>query len=209
MQPVRAARFLHELSETLNDWRYNIRTAGWLPPDRTGVSRADAHDYAATPYRVIRRLFRSVAASGFDGTFVDYGCGRGRMTIMAAARPFSRVIGVELSVDLRAAALANLARARVSRRSPVEIVAADAAEFELPDDATVLFFYNPFGTGTMNAVAERIVRSLARRSRTLWVLAYNPPILEEAMQERLQLHVVARGRTVYPTIEWSVFRINP
>jgi SAM-dependent methyltransferase len=207
--PVAVARALHEFSETLHDRRLGIRTAGWLPPHATGVPRADAHDYAATPYRVIRRLFRSLPAECFHGAFVDYGCGRGRMTLMAAARPFTRVLGIELSPHLRADALDNLRRARINRLSPVDILAIDAAEFTVPDDVSAVYFYNPFGAGTMKAVIDRIAQSLDRHSRPLCVLAYNPPILLEAARGRLPLSVLARGRTLYPTIEWAVYRAEP
>jgi hypothetical protein len=208
MRLVGAARLLHELSEAFNDRRHYVRTAGWLPPEQTGARRADAHDYAATPYRVIRRLFRAVPPVCFAGAFIDYGCGRGRMTIMAASYPFSRAIGIELSDQLRAEALINVARARVPRRCPIEVIAADAGCFDVPDDVSAVFFYNPFGAGTMNAVAERIAESLFRHPRTIWVLAYNPPILEAAAAKTgLAMSAVARGRTVYPTLEWAVYRV--
>ncbi|HET8546772.1 MAG TPA: hypothetical protein VFL57_02150, partial [Bryobacteraceae bacterium] len=126
-----------------------------------------------------------------------------------ASRPFSRVIGIELSQQLRAEAIRNVAHTRVRRRCPVEILGVDAAEFEVPADVSAVYFYNPFGAGTMKAVIERITQSLERRSRLLWVLAYNPPTLEQAAQGRLSLSAVARGRTVYPAIEWAVFRAQP
>jgi SAM-dependent methyltransferase len=205
MPLVAIARALHEISEVLNDRRFGIRTAGWLPPQETGVPRADAHDYAATPYRVIRRLFREVPAQSFAGSFIDYGCGRGRMTVMAGSRPFTRVIGLELSEQLRSEALDNLRRSRVPRCCPVDVLGVDAAEFEVPDDVSAVYFYNPFGAVTMQAVLECIARSLDRRSRPLWVLAYNPPTLEQAAQATLRLSATVRGRTVYPTIEWAVY----
>jgi hypothetical protein len=59
----------------------------------------------------------------------------------------------------------------------------------------------------MKAVLERIAQSLDRRSRPLWVLAYNPPTLEQAAHGRLPLSALARGRTLYPTIEWAVYRV--
>src|SRR5919109_4199584 len=97
---VEAVRLLHELSETLNDSRYSIRTAGHILQAEAGVTHPDANEYAATPYRVIRRLFRVLPPHCFQGSFIDYGSGQGRVTIMASRYPFRRVIGIEISDKL-------------------------------------------------------------------------------------------------------------
>ncbi len=83
------------LIQILNDRRYSIRTAGYMLQAQAGVSHADANEYAATPYRVIRRLFRVLPPHCFAGSFIDYGSGQGRVTIVASRYPFRRVIGIE------------------------------------------------------------------------------------------------------------------
>ena len=60
----------------------------------------------------------------------------------------------------------------------------------------------------MKAVIEQMAWSVESRSRQLWVLACNALIFEEAPRERLRTAVVARGRTIYPAIEWAVFNVH-
>ena len=86
---VEAVRLLHEASEILNDGRFSIRTAGHMLQVQAGVTHVDANEYAATPYRVIRRLFRVLPPHCFEGSFIDYGSGRGRVAIVASRYPFS------------------------------------------------------------------------------------------------------------------------
>jgi 16S rRNA G966 N2-methylase RsmD len=203
--PVRA---LHELSEVVHDACYRIRTAGTVYPAQAGVHNPDAMEYAASPYRVLRRLFRYLPAKSYEGSFLDYGSGRGRVLVMAAARPFRRVIGVELSQQLAAEAWRNLREARVRRCATVEILQTDAAQFQVPDDVSTLYFYNPFRTDTMRSVIERVAESLERCSREVWLLACNPGVVEAEARGRLPLSLVASGRTIYPDVRWVMYRIH-
>lgn len=200
----KAVRALHELSETANDFRFGIRTAGHIRAAEAGTGDPDANDYAATPYRVFRRIFRRLPAACFKGSLIDYGCGRGRVPVLAASLPFRRVIGIELSEALHREALKNVARARVPRRAKVEILRVDATKFSVPDDVTAAYFYNPFGRSTTEKVLERIVESLRRRPREFWLLAYNPRVLEQEFEGKLQTTVLHRGRTVYPSARWVI-----
>jgi SAM-dependent methyltransferase len=200
---VESARVLHDFSELLNDSLFGIRTAGFKP----AVGYLDAEDYAATPYRVIRRLMRHLPPRVYDGSFIDYGCGRGRVALMAARRPFGRVIGVEVSEALHREAAENLKSSRVARCCEIELVLGDAAQFVAPDDTRVAFFYRPFGRATTVQVLRRLQESLGRRRRELWLLSYNAVLLAELAREQLGAEVVSHRRTIYPTIEWAVLRV--
>jgi hypothetical protein len=86
---LKGVRLLHEASELLNDSRYSIRTAGHVLQAQAGVTDPDANEYAATPYRVIRRLVRLLPPESFEGSVIDYGCGRGRVAIVASSYGFA------------------------------------------------------------------------------------------------------------------------
>ena len=75
-------------------------------------------------------------------TFIDLGCGKGRVLIMAHETGFQRVIGVEFSPML-----AKIAR----RQCPfAEVVTGDAARYVFPNDPLCIFMYNPFGPAVLN-----------------------------------------------------------
>lgn len=204
---VRVVRALHEASETIYDTVYNLPTRGHLLKSQTGVAHEDASEYAATPYRVIRRLFRQLPSRCRHGAFVDYGCGRGRVAIMAARFPFRRVYGVELSQALCRQARENLRVSRVQKVAEVEFIQADAAQFTVPDDTSVVFWYRPFGEQTTTEVLAQLRLSLEKKPRELWLLAYNASLLIDLAVSQLSAEVVCRRNTIYPTIEWAVLRV--
>ena len=127
--------------------------------------RAYRLGYVSSAWYVLPRALWYLGVSDRD-TFVDFGCGKGRVVHQAARRPFRRVIGVEISP-----ALAEIARAAVSARKhqhrcrDVEIVVADAGEFRIPDDLTIGYFFHPFSGNTLVEVLRGIVDSIDRNPR--------------------------------------------
>jgi SAM-dependent methyltransferase len=160
----------HRIHERLMEWRLGIRTAGLWRPGALPTDR-QYHDYTPASYRAIGYLLDQAQPVG---TFIDYGCGQGRVLVMAAPRPFRRVIGVELCPQLCTDARKNIeASKRFHRCAEVSVVNADATAWTVPDDATVLFFANSFSGEIARRVWSRVEDSLQRNPRALTVLVYN------------------------------------
>lgn len=85
-------------------------------------------------------------------TFVDIGCGKGRALILAHEAGFSKLIGVEFSGSLCRIARQNLDHLKIE----ASIYRQDAANFALPKEPLVLFFYNPFGERIMRQVLSHL-----------------------------------------------------
>lgn len=149
-----------------------LDTAGSLhEPEHVHPDRVH---YVPTAWHVLPRALRRVGA-GEDDTFVDFGCGKGRIVHQAARWPLRRVLGVEISPELAAAAQHGVqARRRQHRCRDVSIVVADAAGFTVPDDLTIGFFFDPFGGATLDAVLASIVASLDRRPRRIRLIYVRP-----------------------------------
>ncbi len=126
--------------------------------------------YAPSRWHVLPRALRAIDASDGD-VLVDYGCGKGRIVHQAAKWPLKRVIGVEISPEL-----AGLAQTLVDahrheyRCGSVEIVVCDAARFQVPDDLTIGYFFDPFYGETLDAVLRNIIASIDRRPRRVRLL---------------------------------------
>ncbi len=95
-----------------------------------------------------------------DFTFIDLGCGKGRCLLIASEFPFRRILGVEFSRELCEVARKNLdiVQQSMGRRLNAEVVCQDAAEFVLPDEPLVLYFYNPFDREVMQVVVQNVQR---------------------------------------------------
>ena len=144
--------------------------------------------YRPSPWHVLPRALRYLGVSDRD-TFVDFGCGKGRVVHQAARRPFRRVIGVEISPVLAEIARTNLAGRRHQHRCRnVEIVVSDAREFQVPDDLTIAYLNNPFMSETFEAVLGGIVDSIDRHPRCVRLIYVLPVHASQVLAtERFQL----------------------
>lgn len=110
------------------------------------------------------------------------GCGKGRVLLAASRYPFGRVIGVELSERLAKTARTNLRTSRLRPRcGAVEIVAADAAHFAVPDDVTVVYVFNAFCGATFEAFLAELIASVDRVPRTVKLLYHSARQHEQVM----------------------------
>jgi SAM-dependent methyltransferase len=130
--------------------------------------------YAPSAWNTLPRALRYIGVSRED-TFIDFGCGKGRVVHQAAKRPFGKVIGVEI-----APALAEVARAAVEARKHkyrcknVEIVVADVRDYRVPDDLTVAYLFHPFDGETLDGMLEDIVGSIDRNPRKVSIVYQYP-----------------------------------
>jgi predicted RNA methylase len=110
-----------------------------------------------------------------DDVFLDYGSGRGRALLAAARFPFARVIGLEFVAAEAAIARANakIAAPRL-RCKQIEVIEDDATVWQVPDDVTYIYMYNPFWGETFTAMLDRVIESLDRRPRRLTIVYARP-----------------------------------
>jgi len=144
-----------------------------------GAEDAVAHATAYFPssYLVLYEAFSRLEHACRDGVLVDYGSGMGRTLMFASTLPLKELIGVEISKSLCEIATANLNRLyRTSERNKPSwlIVNADARLFEIPNEANIFYFFNPFDELVMGQVADRIVASIRHAPRKCIIVYANP-----------------------------------
>jgi hypothetical protein len=112
-----------------------------------------------------------------DDVFVDLGSGKGRVLYMAARRPFKRVEGIEWSEPLNRIARANLERSRQRLRCrEIKIWTVDIQEWEVPEDATVIYLYIafPFSPEIPERLISKMRTSVERSPRRLRLIFPDP-----------------------------------
>jgi hypothetical protein len=163
------------LSRVLNDTldrAAHYGTSGQVELPELGLGDEHAQPYVPSDWFALRRAMRGLAVRPGDA-LLDYGVGKGRVLIAAGRRPFSRLIGIDLSPLLVETARANLARRRLRVRDVV-VEVADAAAYAVPDDVTVAYLFCPFTGPTFAAVVDRLLESQDRRPRRM-LLVYMAP----------------------------------
>jgi Histone methylation protein DOT1 len=194
------------VEERLTDVYYHRRglwTTGINPNLNGASSGTDLMGYVPTLWRSLHATFRNWTITSGD-VLLDYGSGKGRTVVWAAANyPFRRIIGVELNAQLRTCAEANLARWKGRTLChEVDLVVADATEYEVPDDVTVIFFGNPFVGVIFEKVIAKVQESLDRRPRKLTVLYYHPRMHETLINAGFSL---VQQETFQPN-DWAIYR---
>jgi SAM-dependent methyltransferase len=173
-----ARRFERHVSGPIEDRRMGIATNHLVESDELGYTEEQTLPYEPTRWRAFRRAFPRGSVSK-DDVFVDLGSGLGRAVLAGSELPFRRVIGVELSPELHAAALANLAKAQIKRRDVVEFVCADVREYQVPDDVTVVYLGNPFRGEIFGAAVAQILASHDRAPRRMRIVYFYPTEQEQ------------------------------
>jgi SAM-dependent methyltransferase len=167
-------------TERLAEMRYGVRTAEHLYHEHLGLSTDNRVWHDPSNWRATRRALRRLVV-GPDDVFVDFGSGLGRALIVASEFPFRRVIGVELSAELNERAQRNVRRARGRQRcGEIDLVTADAAEWSIPPDMTVSYFYCPFLGEVFERVLANILESVDRHPRPVRIV-YNYPLEHNAI----------------------------
>jgi SAM-dependent methyltransferase len=174
------------------DWEHRVNTTsaavGWR--DRLlGVFHSPYQPTDAALFHEMLAALREQSHSDFhDFVFIDLGSGKGRALLMAADYPFRRVVGIELLAVLHQAAQENLSKYRSESQKclALESICADATEFALPAEPTVLYLFNPFPEAGLKRMLASLERSLRTHPRAVYVLYHNP-LLEHALKESAAL----------------------
>ena len=129
------------------------------------------HPYEPTPYSVLERL----AGSGFfrEGDVVlDYGCGKGRVGFFLGYRTKARVIGIEYDPHIYGGAVENR-KTTISRIKP-DFLLTRAEEYEVPEDVSRCYFFNPFSVEILHKVMARLLESWYEHPRDIYLFFYYP-----------------------------------
>ena len=129
------------------------------------------HPYEPTPYSVLERLVQRDLI-GRDDVVLDYGCGKGRVDFFLSYRLKAKTVGIEYDERIYEMALENQ-RSVISRVKP-QFVLARAEEYEVPQDVTRCYFFNPFSVEILQKVMARILESWYEEPREIFLFFYYP-----------------------------------
>jgi SAM-dependent methyltransferase len=183
--PLRALAWIRKLTllfkdmvnsapDRVFDRLLNVSTRDVVIRDGSVFTGGENCTYDGSQWLSVRRALKDLAPAPSD-VFVDLGSGKGKALLIAGRLPYSRVIGVEIDDELSEHARQNIRQAR-SRlcAQDVKSVTASVLDWPIPDEASVIFMFNPFIGQTFRAVVDRIIESYDRRPRTLHIVYLYP-----------------------------------
>lgn len=134
-------------------------------------------NYQATRVIPLRKLFHKIQLMIPAGSvFVDFGCGKGRVLLIAAQFGFSQAIGVEFAHELCEIATHNCAnyKAKTAVRTQFQIIETDVVDYPININENVFFMFNPFDEVVLGKVLKNITLSLKTLYRRILIIYYNP-----------------------------------
>jgi SAM-dependent methyltransferase len=186
------------------DWDYRVNTTSGAVGWRDRLLGVFNSPYQPTERELFHEMMDAMAQhtkiNFNDFTFIDLGSGKGRTLLMAADYPFRRILGVELLPALNEIAQQNLAQYRSASQKcfVMESICADATTFALPDNALVIFLFNPFPESGLRRALANLEKSLDAHPRPMHVVYHNPQL--EAL-----LNETGRVKRIMGTHQYSIF----
>jgi SAM-dependent methyltransferase len=138
--------------------------------DAVSSSYIHSNGYQASHSNRVADILASLPIRREQYNFVDVGCGKGRALIVAAEIGFRNVTGVEISTALCEKARKNLSICEING----QVLNCDAAAFEVPESACVLFLYSPFNRWVMHQFRRNVEHRLKQSNEDIWIVYFSP-----------------------------------
>jgi hypothetical protein len=160
--------------------KYGTDTSGIVRVAAMEVSSPNyvyATYYKASTSEHVHEALQRLPVAYESFTFIDYGSGKGLALMVASLYPFRRIVGVEFAADLHRIAIANLEKFLPAERKcmNVQSVHADVAQWPVPSEPLICYFYEPFEAPVLCKVIDRLEASYLVATRPILVLYHQPP----------------------------------
>lgn len=155
--------------EVQYDKLLHIRTSGRDDTNSNFIN----YPYEASPYCVLERL----AYSGYikkKEYIIDFGCGKGRVDFYLAYCAKANMIGVEYDQRLYNSAILNKQNALSKNRTSFYL--CEASIFDIDNNITGAYFFNPFSVEVLEKVISNIKISLNNNPRDFKLFFYFPSL---------------------------------
>lgn len=126
--------------------------------------------YQPTPYLILQKIFCKYKFKQTD-SFIDIGCGAGRVLCVAAMCGCKHVAGIEIDCDLVIKCLGNLKKCAKKKDFSYHIYNDTYQRFKLFDQYNNYFLFNPFSIKHF----VRFVRLLLVKTEQIRLFLYCPP----------------------------------
>ena len=176
----------HRLFDSAFDRQYGVETTALI-----NISDIDGHDnlfanydidelYSGTPTLLFKDVHAPIINMDKDKvTYIDVGCGKGRVLIQALDAGFKNLIGVEFVPDIAAQSRDNMALAigklndDTQKSINCQIISQDIRQYKYPNTPLILYLFNPFDPIIFQAFMDNLLKDLAENPRPMTLIYSN------------------------------------
>lgn len=169
-----------------------------------GENSDQNHHYQGASYFILFSVFGQLPANVKDLPFIDYGCGKGRALFVAEQCGFTNLIGIDIALELIQEANENKeVYKKANAKSHIHFTFSDATVYEIPPDAAVFYFFNPFGPDILKKVVSLIKESVKLYPRTIYCIYLNPQYKDVFEKEQFSIFYTKQHKRYLEGIIYS------
>ena len=152
------------------DLFYNVKTQF-----REGKSNKFNNHYAPTYYSLIKESFSNIKNKN-KLTFIDVGCGKGKVLLVASDFGFKKIIGIDLSKKLLQICKQNIYNYKRLKHEKklIKLINIEATKYKITNE-NVFYFFDPFSETVLNAFLKNVLLSSKKNKREIYIIFANPP----------------------------------
>ena len=170
-------RILSSFFDYLFDLKYGIDTFSWVELDDLkidGNKKKRAKMYQPTCTLPLRKLLKELNIPS-GKVFVDLGCGKGIVLLVASEFGFKEARGIEFSPVLCDIAIKNCSIYKEKTKADTDFIIfrSDVIDYRFNDDEDVFYLFNPFDEYVLKQALNNITASLQRRNRRILIIYRN------------------------------------
>lgn len=162
------------------------------------------HHYQGASYYILFSVFGNLPPEVKHLPFIDYGCGKGRALFVAEQCGFTNLIGIDIALELITLANENKeVYHKANPKSEIHFTFCDAVAYEIPPDASVFYFFNPFGAEILHKVLANIMESVRLYPRDIYCIYLNPKFKEVFEEQGFQTFYTKKNKRYLEGIIYS------
>ena len=171
-------------SDYFYEFKYNISTKCFLDKTEYMTTHPDSIEYVGARFIQLKNIFDKLPIEYHNSSLLDLGCGKGRAIAVAAKHPFLKIIGLEYDPKLALSAQKNITAMRNKISNNIEVVYADAINYDIPKEINVIYMFNPFVGNTLKQVINNIHRSYKAAPRKIHIIFLNHDDFDRAIENQ-------------------------
>ena len=136
------------------------------------------------PLRAILKRLKKGKYLNSNSVLVDFGCGKGRVLLIASEFDVKAARGIEFAAGLCdiATANCNIFKRRWNHGTKLDVINADAMAYAINSDEEIFFLFNPFDRIILTRVMSNIITSIKDHERSV-LIVYNNPKYRDVIEE--------------------------
>ena len=205
-----------DIDDNSFDRKFNTDTTARISNEDLEIvdfaAQRSATMYRTAPERFVRFLIGSLDIDFQNYDFVDIGCGKGRVLLIASDYAFRSIRGVELSRYAYTVAKKNLTIYQSERQKcfDVQVENVDARHYEPRVTNTVYYFFEPFQFPFLVAVLGKIASSLNGKGKEIRIICvWSDLTFALPFIDQLGFEMTRHRKLVINELNYSMFSLLP